>query len=77
MKSTLDKMLSGFVDDFYLEDDPSALAYMQQLEYQKWYQEIGWMEEINSELRAIAESEQVSEYLLTNDDSAEFLAFGT
>jgi len=60
--------MASFVDDFYLEDDSAALAYLEQLEYQQWYEEIGWIEDINAELREIADSEresEVSECLLT------------
>jgi hypothetical protein len=71
MKSTLEKMMASFVDDFYLEDDSAALAYMQELEYRQWYEEIGWREDINAELREIAETENekvVREYSLTYND---------
>jgi len=71
MKSTLEKMMASFVDDFYLEDDSAALAYMQELEYRQWYEEIGWREDINAELREIAETERekvVREYSLTYND---------
>jgi len=60
--------MASFVDDFYLEDDSAALAYLEQLEYQQWYEEIGWIEDINAELREIADAErekEVSECLLT------------
>ena len=60
--------MASFVDDFYLEDDSAALAYLEQLEYQQWYEEIGWIEDINAELRQIADEErenEVSECLLT------------
>jgi hypothetical protein len=68
MKSTLEKMMASFVEDFYLEDDSAALAYLEELEYRQWYEEIGWMDDINAELREIADTERendVSEYLLT------------
>lgn len=60
--------MASFVDDFYLEDDSAALAYLEELEYRQWYEEIGWIEDINAELREIADSErekEVSECLLT------------
>ena len=60
--------MASFVDDFYLEDDSAALAYMEELEYRQWYEEIGWIEDINAELREIADAErekEVSECLLT------------
>ena len=60
--------MASFVDDFYLEDDSAALAYLEQLEYQQWYEAIGWIEDINAELREIADAErekEVSECLLT------------
>ena len=60
--------MASFVDDFYLEDDSAALADLEQLEYQQWYEAIGWIEDINAELREIADSEresEVSECLLT------------
>ena len=63
--------MASFVDDFYLEDDSAALAYMQELEYRQWYEEIGWREDINAELREIAETENekvVREYSLTYND---------
>ncbi len=68
MKSTLEKMMASFTDDFYLEDDSAAWAYQEELEFRQWYEEIGWLEDINAELREIAESEretEVSECLLT------------
>ena len=61
-------MACEFVEDFYIEDDSAALAYIQQLEYQQWYEETGWMEDVNAELQEIANSERdfnVSECLLT------------
>lgn len=64
-------MACEFVEDFYIEDDSAALAYIQQLEYQQWYEETGWMEDVNAELQEIANSERdfnVSECLLTNED---------
>jgi len=60
--------MAGFVDDFYLEDDSAAWAYQAELEYRQWYEEIGWMEDINEELRELADAEresEVSECLLT------------
>lgn len=60
--------MASFVDDFYLEDDSAALAYLEELEYRQWYEEIGWIEDINAELREIADAErekEVSECLLT------------
>ncbi len=60
--------MAGFVDDFYLEDDSAAWAYQEELEYRQWYAEIGWLEEVNAELREIADAErekEVSEWLLT------------
>ncbi len=60
--------MAGFVDDFYLEDDSAAWAYQEELEYRQWYEEIGWMEDINAELRELADAEreaEVSECLLT------------
>jgi len=55
-------------DDISIEDDPQYLAYQARLEYQEWYNEIGWIKDINAELREIAEAEhnlEVSECLLT------------
>ena len=72
-------MACEFVEDFYIEDDSAALAYIQQLEYQQWYEEIGWMEDVNAELQEIADSERefnVSECLLTNEDLGRFLSVG-
>jgi hypothetical protein len=80
MKTTLEKMMAcDFVEDFYIEDDTAAMAYMQQLEYQQWYNEVGWIDEVNAELQEIVDSERefnVSECLLTNEDLARILSIG-
>lgn len=60
--------MASFVDDFYLEDDNAAWAYQQELEYREWYESGGWIEEVNAELREIADAErekEVSVCLLT------------
>ena len=70
-------MACDFVEDFYIEDDTAAMAYMQQLEYQQWYNEVGWIDEVNAELQEIVDSERefnVSECLLTNEDLARILS---
>lgn len=72
-------MACEFVEDFYIEEDSAALAYIQQLEYQQWYAEVGWMEDLNAELREIGDSERelnVSECLLTNEDLGRFSTIG-
>lgn len=61
--------MAGFVDDFYLEDDSAAWAYQQELEYRQWYDEIGWLEEVNAQLRDAADADRefyVSMHSLTN-----------
>ncbi len=55
-------------DDISIEEDPGYLAYQAELEYRQRYEEIGWMEDINAELRELADAEreaEVSECLLT------------
>jgi hypothetical protein len=66
-------------DDITIEEDPGYAAYQAELEYRQWYEEGGWIEEVNAELAEIAESERennVSEYSLTNDDLVAMRAFG-
>lgn len=55
-------------DDITIEEDPGYAHYQLMLEYQQWYEEGGWIDEVNAELQEIADSERekdVSEYLLT------------
>lgn len=55
-------------DEISIEEDPGYLAYQAELEYRQWYEEGGWIEEVNAELREIADAEReayVSECLLT------------
>lgn len=70
-------MACDFVSDFYIEDDSAAMAYMQELEYQQWYNEVGWIDEVNAELQETMNFERdfnVSECLLTNEDLSRILA---
>jgi hypothetical protein len=81
MKSTLEKMMAAFddFDDITCEEDSGYLAYQAELEYREWYENGGWMEEVNAELRELAESEfetKVSECLLTYDDFGSIRRFG-
>lgn len=55
-------------DDISIEEDPGYLAYQAELEYRQWYEEIGWMEDVNAELQVAGDElreQEVSEYLLT------------
>lgn len=42
--------------------DDSGWAYEQQLEFQRWYETVGWLDEVNSELRFAALDEGVEYY---------------
>ena len=70
MKSTLEKIMNSFddFDDITCEEDSGYLAYQAELEYREWLESGAWMEEVNAELREIADAErekEVSECLLT------------
>ena len=66
-------------DDITCEEDPGYLAYQAELEYREWLESGVWIDDVNAELREIADAEreaEVSEYLLTSVSFAEVRRFG-
>jgi len=66
-------------DDITCEEDSGYLAYQAELEYREWLESGAWIDDVNAELREIADAEreaEVSECLLTSVDFAEVRRFG-